>query len=129
MKNNNLTTFIIISSIFLLCIFTVIATYNIIPNNKESDSYYVKGSEYINAKIETVEIRDDKLYITTSGDAIEYCVKTTRSKPKLSNLCWNELENNSASISIYKQKKYYIWIKDNMGNISNRLAINANEKN
>ena len=42
MKNNNSTTFIIVSGIFVLCVFAFVAAYNILPNNKESNSYYVK---------------------------------------------------------------------------------------
>lgn len=128
MKNNNSTTFIIVSGIFVLCVFVFVVAYNILPNNKESNSYYVKVGDDMSAKIETVEIRDGKLYITTSGDPIEYCVKSTKSKPDYKNLCWNKIENNIASISIYRYKKYYIWIKDDKGNISNYLTVNSNEK-
>lgn len=81
MKNNNSTTFIVVSSIFVLCVFAFVVAYNILPNNKESNSYYVKVGDDMSAKIETVEIHDGKLYITTSGDPIEYCVKSTKSKP------------------------------------------------
>ncbi|MBD9115365.1 hypothetical protein EGP95_06290 [bacterium] len=128
MKNNNSTTFIVVSSIFVLCVFAFVVAYNILPNNKESNSYYVKVGDDMSAKIETVEIHDGKLYITTSGDPIEYCVKSTKSKPDSKNLCWNKIENNIASISIYRYKKYYIWIKDDKGNISNYLTVNSNEK-
>ena len=64
MKNNNSTTFIIVSGIFILCVFAFVVAYNILPNNKESNSYYVKVGDDMSAKIATVEIRDGKLYIT-----------------------------------------------------------------
>ena len=82
----------------------------------------------MSAKIETIEIHDGKLYITTAGNPIEYCVKSTKSRPDSKSLCWNKIENNIASISIYRYKKYYIWIKDDKGNISNYLTVNSNEK-
>ena len=130
MKNNNSTTFIIVSGIFVLCVFAFVVAYNILPNNKESNSYYVKVGDDMSAKIETVEIHDGKLYITTSGDPIEYCVKSTRTAPTDNALCWKKVENNTASVSVFKYKKYYVWIKDEVGNISNYLTVNSNgEKN
>ena len=127
MKNNNSTTFIIVSGIFILCVFAFVVAYNILPNNKESNSYYVKVGDDMSAKIETVEIRDGKLYITTSGDPIEYCVKSTKSKPDSKNLCWKKVENNTASLSIYRHKKYYVWIKDTYGSISSPMSINTKD--
>lgn len=118
MKKNNLTSFIIFSGIFVLCVFTFVATYNILPNNRESNSYYAKPNDKINAKVESLNIQENKLVITTSGNASEYCAKTTKSTPKSDNLCWKKIENNRASTSIYKDKKYYVWIKDTDGNIS-----------
>ena len=126
MKNNDSLTPIIVSSIFVLSVFVFVAAYNILPNNKEDNSYYVKVGDDMSAKIESVEINDGKLYITTSGDPIEYCVKSTRTVPTDNALCWNKVENNTASISVFKNKKYYVWIKDEVGNISNYLTINSN---
>ena len=83
MKNNDSLTFIIVSSIFVLSVFVFVAAYNILPNNKEDNSYYVKVGDDMSAKIESVEINDGKLFITTSGDPIEYCVKSTKSRPDL----------------------------------------------
>ena len=77
-----------------------------------------------------VNIENGKLIITTSGDPIEYCVKSTRTAPTDNALCWKKVENNTASVSVFKYKKYYVWIKDEVGNISNYLTINSNgEKN
>ena len=123
MKNNNSTTFIVVSSIFVLCVFAFVVAYNILPNNKESNSYYVKVGDDMSAKIETVEIHDGKLYITTSGDPIEYCVKSTKSKPDSKNLCWNKIENNKVESNYFTYKKYYLWIKDSDNRISGRTTI------
>lgn len=128
MKNNNSTSFIIFSGILVLCIFTVVATLNILPKNKESDSYYVKVNEDMSAKVESLNIENGKLVITTSGDTEEYCVKSTRSMPENNNLCWKKVENNTATISIYQNKKYYVWIKDTKGNISFPMSLNTKDK-
>lgn len=125
MKNNNSTTFIVLVGIFVLCVFTVAAVYNLIPSNKESNSYYVKVGDEMSAKVEAFDIKNNTLTITTSGDALEYCVKSTKSTPESSNLCWKKIENNIAVISIYKNKKYYIWIKDTNNNISSPMNINT----
>lgn len=127
-KNNNMTTFIIVSGILVLCVFVVVLAVNLLPNH-ESNSYYVKVEDNMGAKIEELYINNNKLIITTSGDAKEYCVKSTKSTPETNNICWKQIENNTASISIYKYKKYYVWIKDNSNNISTPMSINTKEKN
>ena len=129
MKNNSKTTFIIVAGIIVLVVFTTVLSINLLPNY-ESNSYFVKVGDEMSAKIEAVNIENGKLIITTSGDPIEYCVKSTRTTPTDNALCWKKVENNTASVSVFKYKKYYVWIKDEVGNISNYLIINSNgEKN
>ena len=127
-KNNGIKTssFIIAAGIIVLIVFAFVTVINLLPNY-ESNSYYVKVDKEISAKIESINIEDGKLLITTSGDPIEYCVKSTRTQPNKNALCWNKVENNKASISIFQHKKYYIWIKDEEGNISNYLSVNSND--
>lgn len=128
MENNNSKSFIIFTGTFILCVFTIIITINLLPKNNESNSYYVKVDEEMSAKIETINIKNNKLTITTSGDAVEYCVKSTKTIPDEKNLCWKKIENNIASISIFKYKKYYIWIKDTNSKISSPISINTKIK-
>lgn len=128
MKKNNTTSFIIIGGIIILIIFAIVIAINLLPSH-ESNSYYVKVGDEMSAKIESVNIDNGKLLITTSGDPIEYCVKSTRTKPASNSICWNKVTNNNASISIFQGKKYYVWIKDNTNNISNYLIVNSNDKN
>ena len=125
-KNNNMTTFIIIAGIVVLLVFALVLGVNLLPNY-ESNSYYVKVNDEMSAKIEALDIKENKLNITTSGDAIEYCVKSTRSTPELNSICWKKIVNNTAFISVYKYKKYYVWIKDTNGNISSPMSINTKE--
>ena len=125
MKNNNSTTFIVIAGIMVLCVFTFVSVYNLMPNNKQSASYYVKIEDEMSAKVEALDIQGNMLNITTSGDALEYCVKSTKTTPDNNNICWKKIDNNTASISIYKYKKYYVWIKDTNGNISSPMSINT----
>lgn len=123
-SNNSTTTFIIVAGIIILIVFTSISALNVLPNY-ESNSYYVKVDEEMDAQIESINIENGKLILTTSGDPTHYCVKSTRSKPSNNNICWQEIKNNKASISVYQYKKYYIWIKDKEGNISSYLSVNA----
>ena len=129
MKNNNQTTFILLSGILILGIFTYVSIKNILPKNDESDSYYVKVEEDINAKIEAFSIKNNKLIISTSGDASECCVKSTKTTPSENSLCWKKINNNEAIISVYENKKYYIWLKDNKGNISTPVSTNTKKDN
>ncbi len=126
-KSNNATTFIILGGVLILTVFAIVIAINLLPKN-ESDSYYVKVDEEMEAKIESLKIEDGKLTITTSGEVAEYCVKSTRSKPKMNAICWKKMTDNSATMSIFLYKKYYVWIKDIDGNISNYLTINSNGK-
>ncbi len=128
MKNSKHTSFIIIAGAFVLGIFIYIVAYNMIPKNKQSNSYYVKVGETMSAKIDALRIEGNTLTITTLGDAKEYCVKTTRTTPDDNNLCWKTIENNIASIQIYSYEQYYIWIKDTSGNISSPMSIDSNKE-
>lgn len=127
MKGNNSTTFIIFGGILILCIFTSITVVNLLPRNNQSNSYYVKVEDEMSAKVETLDIENNRLKITTSGDVAFYCVKSTKSTPDNNNICWKKIENNTASISIYHHKKYYVWIKDINGNISSPMSINTKD--
>lgn len=126
-NNNSKTTIIITFGIIILIIFTIVLSINLLPNH-ESNSYFTKVDYEMSAKIESLTIDNGNLLITTSGNPTEYCLKTTRTNPSNESLCWNKLENNNASISILKNKKYYIWIKDEKGNISNYSIVNSNNK-
>jgi hypothetical protein len=126
MKNNNLTTFIIVAGSIVLSVFTLVLIVNIVPN-LESNSYYVKVGDEMGAKIEALDFKGSKLNITTSGDAMEYCVKSTRSTPDVNSICWKNIEKNKAVVSVYNFKKYFVWIKDTNGNISNPMSINIDK--
>ena len=127
MKNNKLTSFILIGGLVIVVAFTSVITINLMPNY-ESNSYYVKVNDKMDAKVEGLEIVNGKLFIETSGDAVEYCVKTTRTLPNETALWWNKIINNKASIPIYEHKKYYVWIKDKNKEIRSPLSINTKKK-
>ena len=127
MKNNNKTTFIIVSGILVLAVFTFVATINILPKITSSDSYFVKVEDDMSAKVEALEIKNGKMTVITSGDAIEYCVKSTKSTPTDNALCWKKIENNKATISVYNYEKYYIWIKNIEGKVSSPMSVNTND--
>ena len=129
MKNNNRTSFIVISGITILCIFTSISILNIFSNSKESNSYYMKTEDKITAKIENLSKEGGKLIITTTDDATDYCIKSTKTTPESNSLCWKKIINNTAQTSIYEYKKYYIWLKDINGNISTPVTYQNNRKN
>ena len=74
-KSNNMTSMIIVMGVLVVGIFTTVLVMNLMPNY-ESNSYYVKVNDEMSAKIEALDLTDGKLNITTSGDAIEYCVKS-----------------------------------------------------
>ncbi len=123
MKNNNMTTFIIVAGVLILIIFSVTLSINLLPNY-ESNSYFAKPSDNMIAKIENITVENGIMTITTSGNPTYYCAKVTRTTPKQNSLCWKEIKNNKVSVSIFEYKKYYIWLKDENDNISNYTSLN-----
>lgn len=121
MKSNS-STFIALSGVLILSVFSFIIAKNIIPNNND-DKYYAKQSEDMIARIDKITKENDKIVITTIGDSTEYCLKTTKSIPSVDSLCWNKIENNKVEVSYLKYKKYYVWIKDTEERISERVVI------
>ena len=126
MKNEvKVSSIAIVLGVVVLLVLTAVLTINLLPNY-ESGSYYVKIGDEMSAKIEALDINNSKLNIITSGDAAYFCAKSTKSTPESNNLCWKKIENNQASISIFKDRKYYIWIRDVNGNVSSPMSINTN---
>ena len=114
---NKITSQIIIMGVFVFGIFVYIATINLIDNRNSSKNFFSKDKT-INAKIEKYYVENNKLIVEVSGNAKSVCIKTTKSNPQTSSICWIDVKNNQVSTSIYDYKSYYIWIKDNNGNIS-----------
>lgn len=123
-SKSNITSFIIVAGIIVLVVFSGVLALNLLPNY-ESNSYYAK-TEVISASIESLEYKDNILTIKTKGNAKSFCVKSTRSTPEDNNLCWKNIDNNMATTSIYSNKKYYVWIKDENNNVSSPTIVNAN---
>lgn len=121
MKSNS-STFIAVSGVIILSIFSFIIAKNILPGNN-NDKFYAKPNEDMIARIDKVEKENNKLIITTIGNPTEYCLKTTKSIPENNSLCWNKIENNIVEVPYFKYKKYYVWIKDTEGRISGRTII------
>lgn len=128
MKGSKQTSFIIIAGVVVLGVFAFVIAYNLLPGNKQSNSYYVKVGETMSAKIDSLNIEGNILTLTTLGDAKEFCVKSTRTTPDVNNICWKSIEANTATIKIYNYKQYYIWIKDASDNISSPMSIDASKK-
>lgn len=128
MKKNNTISFIIVASVAILIVFTGVIYVNLLPN-KESDSYYVKIHEELTNKIKSFDITNNILSIKTIGDNLEYCVKTTKTTPKENNVCWVKIEDGEGHMNILAHRTYYIFIKDEGGNISSYLTVNSDNPN
>ena len=111
------TIFLIISGAVILGFFTAVVVLNILPN------YQNNYGSLMDAKITNVTYNDGKITIETTGDAESFCIKSTKSRPNAQNICWQDIENNTATISVFPYKRYYVWIKDSSGNISDYVVI------
>ena len=126
MEQNSKTTFIVVCGVFVLMVFTYVATMNLLPDSVTSDAYYAKIDKDMVSSIESVEIDKGILTIKTNGEPAYYCVKTTKSTPTEKSLCWNKVENNIATMSVFEGKHYYVWIKDVNNKISSPKSIELN---
>ena len=125
MNSTKTTSYIVILGIIILGIFSYVATLNIFDNDASTNPLFSKTEKEVDAQIENTEVIDNKLVITTKGDAQELCIKTTKTEPKVNSLCWTKVENNTVTISTYSYKTYYIWLKDSNNNISNYTKYNS----
>ena len=124
----------IIGALIVVVFFFVLAL-NILPNNSNlsDDSVIPSDSTDANtainkgngAKIISLNIENDKLKIVFDNEVSEYCIKTTKTKPTINNICFKKIQSNTVYTSIYKYKKYYIWTKDYNGNISNYISTES----
>ena len=95
--------FFVIVGAIILGVFISISMINM----TRLDEYYlstdiIKGIDYSNGK----------LVIITRNDMKSVCVKETKTEPSIDSLCWIDIVNNKATLSIYEYKTYYIWTKD-----------------
>ena len=120
MNKQNTTTAILVLGTLILCIFSCVVAVNILPDNVHSESYFSKIDSEMLTKIDKIEMKNGKLEIYTIGNNASICVKTTKSIPKHNSLCWINAKENIVTTSVYQNKNYYIWIKDEKGNISSR---------
>ena len=119
MNSTKTTSYILILGIIILGVFTYVTALNIFDNDASTNPLFSKTEKEVDATIENIQIVNNKLIITTKGEAKELCIKTTKTEPKVNSLCWTKVENNTLTTAIYSHKTYYIWLKDSNNNISN----------
>lgn len=119
--NNKRTSQIIILGTIVLIIFTIVSINILLTSHTETTPYYARTDDNVNANIETIDYENNRLVIRTSGEASAICIKSTRSTPDTNSLCFKSIKDNKLITSIYTYKEYYIWLKDNEGNMTERI--------
>ena len=127
MNKQKSASYMIILGIVILGIFTYVTVLNVFDDKVSSNQLFSKTETGINATIEEVKTENDRLIVTTSGDAQYSCIKTTKTPPKQNALCWTKIENNITTTSTYTYKTYYIWIKDSNNTISEAIKYNIKD--
>ena len=121
-------TLIVVVFFFVLALNILSNTSNL-SNNSVISNDITENNTAINkdngTKIISLNIENDKLKIVFDNEVSEYCIKTTKTKPTINNICFKKIQNNTVYTSIYKYKKYYIWTKDYNGNISNYISTES----
>ena len=120
--NNSANIFIIIAGSVIVLVFAFVLKNNLSPNY-ESRSYYAKPEEQTTARIEKTYIENNKLVVLTSSEAVALCVKTTKTLPDSNHICWKSISSGKNEQSVYKEKQYYLWVKDKDGKLSPVLNI------
>ena len=109
-------TYIVVMGVIILIVFSYVSFINVLPNN--SSNSYFSTEEKSTASIEKAEYLNGVLVVNTSLNAKMGCIKSTKSVPKLNSKCWINVVDRKFSSSIYRYKKYYIWVIDDNGVIS-----------
>lgn len=125
MNSTKSTSYILILGMIILGVFTYVAAINIFDDDASSNPFFSKTAKEVNAYIDNTQVVDNKLLITTRGDAQELCIKTTKTEPSVNALCWIKVDGNMVKTSIYSYKTYYIWLKDSNNNISEVVKYNS----
>ncbi|MDE5888788.1 MAG: hypothetical protein K2H20_02085 [Bacilli bacterium] len=133
MKKNSFI--IALFSIIVLSVFTVVSVHNIKMLDKEKEEEKdeivdISGIHYIDeenvGKIESWNIENNKLLIKTSGEVTQFCVKSTKSEPTDKDICWKEIKEDKGTSTIYHNKRYYVWIRDEYGILGESIIIDNN---
>ena len=119
----------------IVVVFFFVIILNILPDTSNtSNSSVISNDDTKNntiidktngAKIISLSMENEKLKIVLDDGVSEYCIKTTKTKPTMNNICFKKIQSNTVYTSIYKYKKYYIWTKDYNGNISNYISTES----
>jgi sortase (surface protein transpeptidase) len=123
MKQNNKKSIIIFLAIVILGVLVFISTQNILFTKNGENTYYAKTEKEVDKKIYNIRKSGNKLEFEVKEDVNKYCLKTTKSNPSSASLCWQFINNSKQKITIIEGKKYYLWIQDTQGNISNEIEL------
>ena len=125
MKSAKFTSYILVLGAIIFGILSYVAVYNILDKSKFSNPFFSKTKMEIDASVVHMEELDDKLAITTSGNASQVCIKTTKTSPTVHSLCWVSVKNNEVIVPIYLGKTYYIWLKDSHDRIGDYVKYSS----
>ena len=120
MNNKKKNTFLVITGAVILGVFIAVSMINIPFANSEE---YMLSTDIVHS----VDYSDGKIFISTRDSIVSVCIKPTKSEPSKDSLCWIEGDNNIYSTSIYENKTYYIWIKDDNSNVIYYSKYNTQE--
>lgn len=122
MKESNIKTFFLIIFLMVLFVLVYVSTRNILDSKKNETSYATIATE-VDKKITNIEKNNDSVEFNLNNDVHYYCVKSTKTTPTVSSLCWTKTNLKSVNIGLIIGKKYYLWIMDDDKNISNIIIL------
>lgn len=108
--------YLVVIVVILIGILFTSVGINTINNSNEISNNTVTDTNL------NLSYENNKLRLDVTDSTKEFCIKTTKSKPNINNICFNKI-NNTAYVSVYTYQRYYLWLKDNNNNISDVIVV------
>lgn len=109
----------IIAGVFILGVF-IAGSFKLFYD-KKNDGYYATAVRDVDKMISDIKLEDNVL--TFNSRASYYCLKSTKSSPKETSICFKKIEDNHVEEKVIVSKHYYLWIMDDKGNISKMITL------
>ena len=115
LMKSRLRDYYIITAMFILGVF-IAGSFKLFYD-KKNDGYYATAVRDVDKMISDIKPILNKLDIDAN------CLKSTKSDPKETSICFKKIEDNHVEEKLIVSKHYYLWIMDDKGDISKMITL------
>lgn len=119
LMRSRLRDYYIITAILILGVF-IAGSFKLFYD-KKNDGYYATAVRDVDKMISDIKL--DGNVLTFNSSASYYCLKSTKSDPKETSICFKKIEDNHVEEKLIVSKHYYLWIMDDKGDISKMITL------